>query len=179
MSLYSLRTAGVHISNLFTRNADVTANQEISISDFKQTLASLGPLASGLKAAEVDKLMRKLDLYGSGRVSLEAIANLRGVPFKPQQVDGRGGVEPAAAINDKLKNIVRRAAEDGLSVEYAFKHFDKEGTGFVCEAEFEQGLRQLGVFKESDEILHAAIHAWKKDASDLVSMLFRVLLLHV
>ena len=124
----------------------------------------------------MDKLIRKLDLYGSGRVSLEAIAKIRGVPFKPQQTDvtSRVATEPSAAINDKLKNIVRRAVEDGLSVEYAFKHFDKEGRGFVKEAEFEQGLRQLGVFKESDELLHAAIHAWKKDANDSVSAIAAV-----
>lgn len=33
------------------------------------------------------------------------------------------------SVEEKLKKIVAKARQDGLSVAYAFNHFDKEGSG--------------------------------------------------
>ena len=39
----------------------------------------------------------------------------------------------------------------GTSMEDAFKHFDKNGCGFITNESFSTGLREMGVFEEFSE----------------------------
>ena len=133
--------ARVDLEKSFTQSA-VSAEGEITAEAFKKGILSLGGLAANLKPPEIQKLVGKLDTRGAGQVSLAALAKLAGLDSgkgwgKPPVVattENTGGqpAQPAAvppAVEAKLKKILRKAQEDGLSVAYAFKHFDKEGTG--------------------------------------------------
>jgi hypothetical protein len=192
LSYARTRTAGKDLEQTFTQFG--TASEGfITSEDFKRSLSSLGSLGSSLRAPELERLLKKLEGKGGrGRVALAELARLAnhegqrpwgaGAPGK-----GAAPVKPSAAVEEKLKRILKRAKDDGLSVPLAFRHFDKEGTGaspecvrvrgaittlkcihvlsavvqsfhahirhclccagFVTDVEFEQGLRQLGVFK--------------------------------
>lgn len=39
----------------------------------------------------------------------------------------------------------------GTLIEDAFKHFDKDGCGFITREVFSTGLQELGVFEEFEE----------------------------
>lgn len=58
---------------------------------------------------------------------------------------------PNPNLSDEANSLTRFHGQMGTSMEDAFKHFDKDGCGFITREGFSTGLEEMGVFQEFSE----------------------------
>ncbi|CAM9334375.1 unnamed protein product, partial [Phaeothamnion confervicola] len=116
---------------------DKDKSGRIAITELEKGLRDLG-LLEGIGPQQLAVMMKRFDRDGDGEVSLREFLAFAGRPYEKSDT----GVER------KLRRLVAKAEQMGTPLDEAFRHFDKDGDGVVTGAEFEEGLRGLGVFQE-------------------------------
>ena len=83
-----------------------------------------------MSARDMTELVKKIDSDGSGEISLPEIYDFIGRDY-------------ATYLEDRVRQLLLKAEEKGLSVEDAFREWDADGCGTLSLAELEEGLRKV------------------------------------
>merc|ERR1712185_758450 len=124
------------------REFDRDGNGRIDRSEFRKACNDLG---IDLSSSELSRVIKKFDRDGDGQVSISEFV-------KFAEGGGRDGgghssrdQDDADDAFDKVRKLVRRAEDDGISLRASFEHFDRDGSGDIDEDELHRGLRKLNI----------------------------------
>ncbi|CAK4477563.1 unnamed protein product [Aphanomyces euteiches] len=137
---------GVDIDKAF-KHFDKDGNGSISYDEFNQAMKELK--FDSLTAQDLKTIRQALDRDQSGSISLEEFRSL---------YDGKVATSNASQHMQKLKDLLSKAAEQGINITDAFAQFDSNGDGIISYDEFDATMAKLGFNTLSSEDL-AAIRA--------------------
>ena len=123
--------------------ADLDTNKDglLSPSEMKTGLERMG--LTGLDAVNIKALTRALGAdENTGNIQLKHFVNF----CNDAQANTSTQLQK---VQQKLKEIVRKAEEKGVPIDASFKHFDKNGDGEISKKEFKTAMAELcRAFKE-------------------------------
>ncbi|CAN0395205.1 unnamed protein product, partial [Ectocarpus sp. 8 AP-2014] len=116
---------------------DKNGTGSISTADLEEGLRQL-KVFDGMSKEQASLATRRFDQNGDGVISLSDFLAFAGKPYSAND----------RPLEAKLRRVLLKAESMGVSMEEAFKHFDKDGCGSITAQGFSTGLQEMGVFKE-------------------------------
>ncbi|CAM9427412.1 unnamed protein product [Discosporangium mesarthrocarpum] len=151
---------GTNLEDAF-KVLDKDKNGKIPLTDLDEGLRGLG-VFEGIPPSQVSLTTRRMDRNGDGTVSLREF--LAFAASRPYSVND-------SPLEAKLRRVVQKAEAMGTSMEDAFSHFDKDGSGSITPEGFSEGLREMGVFDDfSDEEVQQVVRRFDTDGDGSVSL---------
>merc|ERR1711988_175305 len=115
----------------FDRNDSGKINER----EFKDELRRLG---FDFNRDDLQKLMDRLDVDGDRKISYREFRRFA-------EGDRESSRDDADDAFEKIRRLVRRAEDDGISMRECFEHFDTDRSGDIEEDELQRGLRKLKI----------------------------------
>ncbi|CAM9603690.1 unnamed protein product [Ectocarpus sp. 12 AP-2014] len=139
---------------------DKNGTGSISTADLEEGLRQL-KVFDGMSKEQASLATRRFDQNGDGVVSLADFLAFAGKPYSAND----------RPLEAKLRRVLLKAESMGVSMEEAFKHFDKDGCGSITAQGFSTGLQEMGVFKEfSQEEIVEVVSSFGGDEDGAVSL---------
>jgi len=115
---------------------------------------------------QVRAVLKKLDTKASGRLSAAQILTYLGIAFKA--ADLSDNTSQSAAVEEEvpldaeglIRMLLEKVQSNGVAVDEAFRHFDKNGDGSITKHELIEGLTKLRIFDNTPN--------WKKQMPPLL-----------
>ncbi len=141
---------GVDLEQSFA-HFDKNNDGKISRSEMRKALKELGPKFE-TSERELDSLLAQFDEDGDGEVSyLEFIKFAKASPKSPRVLADTSSSDHAEEVKSKLREVLKRAEDEGIVLRESFEHFDKNGDGMISRSEMQKALKELGTDFELDE----------------------------
>ena len=130
---------------------DKDQSGKISTKEFKRAFEGLGISAAQY---DVDDLVRKIDRDGDGFVNFNEFV---AAALRPNTMgntgSGTGGYRHyAAAVDEKLRKLVRDAKFSEAATRKLFSKFDMNNSGCITVGEFKRGFMEMGIQTSTKEI---------------------------
>ncbi|RLN96218.1 hypothetical protein BBJ28_00022138, partial [Nothophytophthora sp. Chile5] len=157
--LTTAKARGVDLTRSFA-HFDVNGDGKITRSELKRGLLALECL-SDVDEKELDSLLQQMDEDGSGDVSFSE--------FRALLTAEAGAKEEEADLLTKLKTLMAKAVDQGVSIAACFAHFDKDGDGAITKEAFVAAMAELGLAAE-EALIHEVIRILDRNNSGTVSL---------
>ncbi|KAH7465702.1 Nephrocystin-4 [Phytophthora ramorum] len=153
---------GVDLKKSFA-HFDANGDGEITRGELKSGLVSLGCFKD-MTDGDFDALLEQLDEDGSGKIDFSefrALVTEGGAPA--------GDVDDKAELINRLKALMEKAIEKGVSIDACFAHFDKDGDGTIKKEEFVTAMTELG-FAADPSVINGVIKFLDRNESGAISL---------
>ncbi|KAG7388506.1 hypothetical protein PHYPSEUDO_012292 [Phytophthora pseudosyringae] len=161
--LAKAKEQGVDLKKSFAYFDD-NGDGEITRAELKRGLVALGCFKD-MKDEDFDSLLEQLDGDGSGKIDFSEFRAL----MNDEGGATAGGVDDKDELMNKLKALMEKAAEKGVSIDACFAHFDKDGDGNIKRDEFVTGMTELG-FAADKSVLTGVIQLLDRNESGTISL---------
>ncbi|KAG1712379.1 hypothetical protein DVH05_000127 [Phytophthora capsici] len=158
--LEKARDQGVDLKKSFS-HFDANGDGEITRAELKRGLVELGCFTD-MEEEDFDALLEKLDEDGSGNINL---SEFRALISGGEECTDSGKDE----LLGKLKALMEKAVEKGVSIDACFAHFDKDGDGNIKKEEFLRGMTELG-FSADKAVIDGVIKLLDRNDSGTISL---------
>ncbi|KAL3671067.1 hypothetical protein V7S43_004250 [Phytophthora oleae] len=158
--LEKAKEQGVELKKSFA-HFDANGDGEITRAELKRGLVELGCFTD-MKEGDFDALLEKLDEDGSGKIDFSEFRAL----IKDGEGQSGGGKDE---LLDKLKALMEKAVEKGVSIDACFAHFDKDGDGNIKKEEFVTAMTELG-FSADKSVIDGVIKLLDRNESGTISL---------
>jgi Ca2+-binding EF-hand superfamily protein len=126
---------------------DKDRSGRITSSDFQRAFEGLGFSTSQY---DVEDLMRRIDDDGDGSIDFNEFVN---AALRPAGGSKSGSYRHyAAAVDEKLRKLVRDAKFSEAAIKKLFSKFDRNGSGSITVGEFKRGFMEMGIQTSTKEI---------------------------
>ena len=147
---------GTSMAALFN-HMDSDHGGSISVDELIVSLRAL-PHFAGMADADIQRLVKAVDTDNSGEISFEELKTFVD-DHSPPLVDAAYSSASSASVEDVLQRIrmvFRSAEEQGLTVEKAFSHLDRDGNSEISISEMHSALLKIPHFKslQPDDVAH-------------------------
>ena len=129
---------------------DKDRSGRITSSEFKRAFEGLGFSTSQY---DVENLMRRIDADGDGSIDFNEFVNAALRPAGGGKSGSSGSYRHyAAAVDEKLRKLVRDAKFSEAAIKKLFSKFDRNGSGSITVGEFKRGFMEMGIQTSTKEI---------------------------
>ncbi|KAG7399912.1 hypothetical protein PHYBOEH_007598 [Phytophthora boehmeriae] len=160
--LTKAKEQGVDLKKSFT-HFDANGDGEISRDELKRGLLALGCF-NDMKEEDFDLLLERLDEDGSGKIDFREFRALMN-----NSREGSAGADDKEELMNKLKVLMEKAVEKGVSIDDCFAHFDKDGDGNIKREEFMTAMTELG-FAADQSVINGVIKLLDRNGSGTISL---------
>ncbi|KAF4316256.1 hypothetical protein JM18_005250 [Phytophthora kernoviae] len=149
--LIKAKEQGVDLKKSFA-HFDSNGDGEISQGELKRGLLALGCFED-MREEDFDTLLEQLDEDGSGKIDFREFQAL----MNETEVNSAGAPSVDDKMN-KLKALMEKAVEKGVSIDDCFAHFDKDGDGNIKKEEFMTAMTELGAGENGVDVKQCFAH---------------------
>ncbi|KAG3031069.1 hypothetical protein PC121_g14207 [Phytophthora cactorum] len=160
--LVKAKDQGLDLTKSFA-HFDANGDGEITRAELKRGLVALGCFKD-MKEADFDSLLEQLDEDGSGKIDFSEFRVL----MKDNKSAGED-VDDKEELVNKLKALMEKAVEKGVSIDACFAHFDKDGDGNIKKEEFVTAMTELG-FAADKSVINGVIKLLDRNESGTISL---------